>query len=445
MKGWIRIALMVALTGAFMVACTNATRRDTDGDADGGSDADVEPCDSLATCDEAGFGIETSFEDRAEVIEVSDDHAVLLVSDGIPRTFTACGLSLSEAVAEGDIVIARNEHVDSWSDCWIATLTKDGQAVAFVANCTAEGQATPPLDDLGWTIDLETHCAGTIERVCATGGDPVYVVVPEWTYDLDLTTESGARGVVPLGETATVGEWNVANIEARSRELVDQGRCFLPATGQMLLAATRRVVRQPCVEPPDDAPYQLGLTEISASETVRDFRVGEITASEVELISDEGNATPFVWYGSDARRALRSGQRVVARRYDRDTTGGGFLDVIMADDRVALAVIRQDDFVFELPDLSVIDIDLALGDVCEFEQGIDECTGSPLIAQRYGVRVGAEGAETIIEVGETLEVGPWVATLFEASQYPGLWCEDLHAEAWGPFGITLMQEAVDEE
>jgi hypothetical protein len=237
----------------------------------------------------------------------------------------------------------------------------------------------------------------------------------------------------------------VAHLDARSTEPVTEGRCFEPATGVTMLAAVRQPSRRTCPEPPSDVPYPLGL-EISASETIREFRVGAIEATRVTLVSDEGVETYFNWYGPDPRRALREGERVVARRYDRDVTMGGFLDVIEVADRTALAVISMDDFTLTTPNLSIIDLEVGLGEACVFEDGVVECTGETLYSSRYPVMLTLpDGNSELVTVGETGEVGPWLATVLEATQYPGMFCPEIHVEAWGPFGLTLMQELNSEE
>jgi hypothetical protein len=437
--------LPLALAIVAVAACTTSTRRGVDGDADADGDGDGDACAEPVECDGAGFGATYEIDLDAEVVEVIDDRIVMIDAEGQPLTFAACGVELGGLVAAGQAVRASNTRTADWGECWLGQVVADGSPVAISASCLAEGEATPPLAALGWTIELEPACQGAVDSVCTATGSPVHLSLPLTVHDASVTTDTGARGDVQLGAVVGIGDWQVRLLDSRATEAVSDGGCFVAAAGSFAMTAARGSSRPPCAEPPEVSRDALGL-DISASETTMPLTVLDVSADQVVLATTEGTEVVFGWYGPDARRALSVGSAVTARRYDATVTGGGFLDVLQARGRVALATIASDDFSLELPDLSAIDLYLELGEACSFDAGVAECTGETLLGQRYpvGVRPGADAAPVEAEVGETVSAGPWLATLVEASQYPGMWCPDVHVEAWGPFGITLMQEETDE-
>jgi hypothetical protein len=413
---------------ALLAGCYGVTRRDPDGDADADGDGDGGIlCDEDLPCEGAGIELDYPISIDAEVVEVDGDRAVLIGADGLPVTFVTCGPGLAAALATGDAVRALHFRPEGWGDCWLSLLE-------------AEGAVAPPLTEIGWTSRLLPACSGTADRVCNGSAGPTHLDVPATVHDVELTTETGARGTLSLGETAAVGDWVVSLVAASSSDAVDQGGCFVAAEGRSLLGAVRQAGRSPCPEPPEADRSRLGLS-VSAAETSRDLRVVDVQEDLVVLVSDEGVEITFGWYGPDPRRSLAPGQMVTARRYPPDVTGSGLLDVLLADGVPVLAAIASDDFVIAVPDLSVIGLDVALGEACALEDGVSECTGETLFAERYPVTVANDrGASVTVEVGETELLGALLVTLLEASQHPGVVCPDFHVEAWGPFGLTVMQE-----
>lgn len=426
----------------FLMACSSSTGRpiDTDGDADTDSDVEIDtPCATRVDCEHAGFDAEYSIDVEAEVIEVDDDQVVMLGVDGVPISFAGCGLDLAGVIRPGHHVTARNIHAEGWGDCWIGQVLVDGEPVLLGARCDAE-EGAPPLDELGWSIELEPECRGSLDHVCSVGEDLVRLAIPETVFNAQITTETGAQETVPLGSTTRVGGWQVRLLDARATEVVEERGCFVPASGTFLMVAAQQLEPRLCPEPPEVARGALGLS-FSASQTGRQLVVDTVGPEQVVLISDEGTEITFGWYGPNPRQAVPEGSVVTARRYDQTTTNRGFLDVLEVDGRVALAVTSSDDFILELPNLDAIGIGLELGEPCTFVEGVAECTGDTLVGQRYPVILTPEGDDPAeVEIGSMISVGPWVATLIEASQYPGMACPDYHVEAWGPFGITLMQE-----
>ncbi len=434
----IRVSLLLALIG--LVACSDATRRPADGDGDGDGDGDIDPCPPPEVCPHPGFDAEWEIDVGAEVADVTDVQVVLLGDDGLPLTLSTCELSMSSVLSPGDRVHALNVHSEGWGDCWLSQLWRGDELIALVANCEAEGEVTPPLDDLGWTISLSLDCEGSVDQVCTAAGAPIHLVLPERTFTADVTVPSGARETLTAGIPATVSGWQVLLVDARVTDAVEEGYCFEPAHGGFLMAATATTATASCPEPPVVVRGSLGLN-ISASRTAREFIVDEVTPDSLLLLDAEGHETRFGWYGPDPSLAVPVGAVVMARRYDWDETRGGFLDVIELAGRVALATISNDNFMLELPTLEAIGLDLELGEPCFFDQGVLECTGETLVAQRYPLILTTETGESVeVELGQTGEVGSWVVTPVEASQYPGAGCPDgPHVEAWGPFGLTLMQ------
>lgn len=433
--------LAVAVIG--VGACASSTRRGDEADADADGDTGVGACGAAVECDRVGFGENIALDTAASVVEASGDRIVLLGADGVPVTFFGCGLELGGVVAVGQAVTARNARCGAWSECWVGQILVEGAPVAAAASCDAEGEATPPLDALGWSVELASACEGATDRVCSASGRPVHLAVPETVHAATITTEAGARATAQVGESVTAGDWEIRLLDARTSEALDRGGCFIEASGVFVVTAARRAARPPCPQPPEVA-VQLGL-DVGAPETSLPLTVQRLHPDRVVLATAEGTEVVFGWHGPDPSRALSVGDAVVGRRYASATTGGGTLDLIEAGGRVALAASETSGFTVHVPDLSVLGLTVELGEPCELGQSVGECTHDPLVAQRYPllIRAAPGDAAVAVEVGETAAVGPWQATLLEATQYPGLLCPDFHVEAWAPFGLTLMQEQDD--
>ncbi len=264
--------------------------------------------------------------------------------------------------------------------------------------------------------------------------------MPETVFDLIVSVPGSSEARVAVGEVGAVGPWRFHLLDARSAERTERPRCTAPATGRTALVAMLTTETLACPEPPDVDRTTLGFAYMSASEFASELVVVGLEPETVTLATEDGDEVPYGWYGPDPSLALELGQPVMARRYDWDVTGSGFLDVLEVDGEARLAVNFRDGFTLELPDLSVIGVTMELGDPCSFQQGASECTGEPLIARTYPVHLFYEGSNVAVaQVGQTVEAGPYRATLLEASQYPGMFCPDIHVEAWGPFGVTLLR------
>jgi hypothetical protein len=187
---------------------------------------------------------------------------------------------------------------------------------------------------------------------------------------------------------------------------------------------------------------QLGFGE--QTETDGPMTVADVSADGVSLTTADGSLVVFGWFGPDPRRALSTGVAVTARRYDLLVMGGGVLDVIETNGRVALATVSTaSDYEIDLPDLSMIGLTVVLGESCDFE--MNTWCGFVERGRQYPVRLtAAPGApEVEVGIGETVEAGPWLATLLEAIYEPRS-CDDPNEDVFAHFDLTLMQEESDE-
>lgn len=430
--------LLSVVAAVALVGCYNATHRsESDGDADGDGDVEIDPCPESAACEVLGFDARYAFDLVGEVVSVERDHAVFLGEDGVPATYFTCGPTPLGLMAPGMGVVLTHSRPEGSDDCWLSVVEGEGGPILVATEC--DGGAAPPLTAIGWSAQIESVCQGTVDQVCSASGHPVHLAIPEEVFDVAVVTDAGDRATVGLGESVDVGGWQVRLLDARATEAVSERGCSVPAGGRSALSIARRSSDAICPEPAEVERGTLGLS-YSADESEVVALVDSIEASRVVLLAASGAVIEFGWYGPDPGLVLSPGQEVVVRRYAWSTTMAGFLDVIEAGGRPVLATISSDGFSLELPDLSVLGITLELGDPCEFDQGVAECTGEVLTARRYPVRFYYEGTNVAAaEVGESVPAGPYTATLLEAAQYPGMWCPDIHVEAWGPFGLTLQR------
>jgi hypothetical protein len=232
------LALMLVVVG--VAACASSTRRGDDADADADGDTDASVCAAAAECDGAGFGEGIDLDTAASVVEASGDRIVLLGADGVPVTFSGCGLELGGVVAAGQAVTAQSTRRTDWGECWLGQILVDGAPVAAAASCRAEGEATPPLDGLGWSVALSSACEWATDHVCSASGSPVHLSVPETVHAATITTETGASATAQVGESVTAGDWEIRLLDARTSEAVDQGGCFVATAGTFAMTAARR-------------------------------------------------------------------------------------------------------------------------------------------------------------------------------------------------------------
>jgi hypothetical protein len=225
-----------------IAACASSTGRGDDADvgADADGDTGASECAASVECDGAGFGEGIDLDTAATVVEASGDRIVLLGADGVPVTFSGCGLELGGRLAAGQAVTARNARRADRGVCWVGQILAGDTPVAAAASCRAEGDAAPPLEELGWTVELASACEWATDHVCSASGSPVHLSVPETVYAATVTTESGASATAQIGATATAGDWAFLLLDARTSEPLDQGGCVVAAAGAFAMTAVRR-------------------------------------------------------------------------------------------------------------------------------------------------------------------------------------------------------------
>ena len=223
--------------------CYSATHRsESDGDADGDIDDEIAPCPEGVSCEAVGFDSGAEFDLLGEVVSVENDRAVFLGEDGIPVTYHTCGLSPIGLLAPGLVTIISHTHPEDRRDCWLSIVEGEGGPILVAAECDVEGDGNidPPLAPIDWIPRLETTCEGARDQVCTQPREPVHLEIPERTFDLAITTETGQERLLEQGETAHLGEWQIRLLEARTTDEVRESSCLVEATGRSAVSVVRR-------------------------------------------------------------------------------------------------------------------------------------------------------------------------------------------------------------